>query len=82
MEPHPGCGPLLAPVADNHPAGDSVALHHFPHAGAQLPYVSPIKAVTSLPINSLCTYARSCKFHPALHAEIISSWSCCAAAEV
>lgn len=26
--------PLLAPVADNHPAGDSVALHHFPHAGA------------------------------------------------
>lgn len=37
---HPGRGALLAAVADNHPAGDFVALHHFPHAGAQLPYVS------------------------------------------
>lgn len=44
VEPHPGCGPLLATVADHHPAGDSVALHHFAHACAQLPHVSPSKA--------------------------------------
>lgn len=36
----PGRGALLAAVADSHPAGDSVALHLFPHAGAQLPHVS------------------------------------------
>lgn len=36
----PGRGALLAAVADYHPAGDSVALHYFPHASAQLPYVS------------------------------------------
>lgn len=37
---YPGRGALLAAVADDHPAGDSVALHHFPHASAQLPHVS------------------------------------------
>lgn len=41
VEPRPGCGPLLATVADYHPAGDSVALHHFAHARTQLPHVSP-----------------------------------------
>lgn len=37
---HPGRAAILAAVADHYPAGDSVALHHFPHAGAQLPHVS------------------------------------------
>lgn len=41
VEPHPGCGALLATVADYHPAGDSVAVHHLPHACTQLPHVSP-----------------------------------------
>ncbi|XP_039638979.1 heparan-alpha-glucosaminide N-acetyltransferase isoform X2 [Perca fluviatilis] len=41
VEPCPGCGPLLATVADYHPAGDSVALHHFAHACTQLPHVNP-----------------------------------------
>ncbi|XP_031140076.1 heparan-alpha-glucosaminide N-acetyltransferase isoform X2 [Sander lucioperca] len=41
VEPGPGCGPLLATVADYHPAGDSVALHHFAHACTQLPNVNP-----------------------------------------
>lgn len=37
---HPGRGALLAAVADDHPAGDSVALHHLPHASPRLPHVS------------------------------------------
>lgn len=37
---HPGRGAILAAVADHYPAGDSVALHHFPHASAELPHVS------------------------------------------
>lgn len=41
VEPHPGRGRLLATVADYYPAGDSVALHHFAHACAGLPHVSP-----------------------------------------
>ncbi|XP_034753529.1 heparan-alpha-glucosaminide N-acetyltransferase isoform X2 [Etheostoma cragini] len=41
VETRPRCGPLLATVADNHPAGDSVALHHFAHACTQLPHVNP-----------------------------------------
>lgn len=44
VEPRPGGGRLLATVADYHPAGDSVALHHFAHACTQLPHVSPSKA--------------------------------------
>lgn len=41
VELSPRCGCLLATVADYHPAGDSVALCHFPHACARLSHVSP-----------------------------------------
>lgn len=39
-EPGPGYSPLLAAVADHHPAGDFVAVLNFPHACSQLPHVS------------------------------------------
>lgn len=41
VESRPGCGPVLAAVAADLSAGDSVALHHVPHARAQLSHVSP-----------------------------------------
>lgn len=57
MEPRPGCGPLLATVADYHPAGDSMALPHFAHACPQLPHVSPSSVSESnLLINPMYTY--------------------------
>lgn len=89
VEPHPGYGPVLAAVADYHPAGDSVAVHHLPHACTQLPHVGPGKAPavmllarSSLLMNPLYTYAKSVNFIPPLHAGITSSWGCCAAVDV
>lgn len=58
VEPCPGCGPLLAPVADRHPPGDSVALRHFAHACTQLSHVSPVTLpLSSLLINTTYTYS-------------------------
>lgn len=48
VESHPGCGPLLATVADHPSAGDPVAVHNLPHARAQLPHVSLLVASSDL----------------------------------